>query len=392
MHSSSAPRANDPVCWPVPRAAYVHVPFCRHRCGYCNFSVIAGRDEDYAELFLQALSLELAQMGVARQVETLFIGGGTPTHLSTDWLARLLKIIRNWFPLADRGEFTIEANPRDISLEKLTLLKEHGVNRLSLGVQSFQQPKLVRLERDHDRRLACCAVELAASFIGNISIDLIFAAPEETLAQWQEDLEQATRLPITHFSTYCLTYEKGTQFWNRLQQNVQMRADEETELAMYLTAIDQAREHGFGHYEISNFARPGFQCRHNQFYWDGLGWYAAGPGAARFVDGYREVNHRSPTTYIKRLLANASAVCESDLLTRETWARERLAFGLRQLAGVDLQHLSQATGWDVAQHCGELLEHFCNQGWLAKQGNCVKLTAQGIVISDSILGQLLRET
>lgn len=391
MNSPWAP-SDDAVCWPVPRAAYIHVPFCRHRCGYCNFSVIAGRDEDYAELFLQALSLELARLGVARPVETLFIGGGTPTHLSSNWLARLLVIARSWFQLADNGEFTVEANPRDVGVEKLTLLREHGVNRLSLGVQSFQHPKLAVLERDHDGNAACRAVELAASTIANVSIDLIFAAPQETLAQWHEDLAQATRLPISHFSTYCLTYEKGTQFWNRLQRNGQMRADEETELAMYLAAIEHAREQGFGHYEISNFALPGFQCRHNQCYWDGLGWYAAGPGAARFVDGYREVNHRSPTTYIKRLLAHDSAVCESDQLTRQTWARERLAFGLRQLAGVDLHKLSQATSWKVEQHCGELLDHFCNQGWLTRQGNCIKLTPAGLVISDSILGQLLRET
>jgi oxygen-independent coproporphyrinogen III oxidase len=383
--------AVDQVSWPIPQAAYVHVPFCRHRCGYCNFSVLAGRDEDYAELFLQALAHELSLLHEPRPVETLFIGGGTPTHLAVPWLERLLELVCTWFPLLPGGEFSVEANPCDITSEKLDTLCRYGVNRLSLGVQSFQSQKLRTLERDHDGQTACRAVELVAQSIPNVSLDLIFAAPGESLAHWQADLQQASRLPITHFSTYCLTFEKGTRFWNQLQQQPHVQADEETELAMYLAAIEHAVAGGFTHYEISNFARPGFQCRHNQFYWEGLGWYAAGPGAARFVAGRREVNHRSPTTYIRRMLRHESPVIESDLLSRQTWARERLAFGLRQLAGIDIGFIAEQTGWNVDEHCGPLLASFVAEGWLTRVENRVKLTPAGVLLSDSILAQLLKE-
>lgn len=349
---------------------------------------MAGRD-DYADDFLQALELELAQFKQPQDVDTIFIGGGTPTHLDAQWLEKLLKLVTFWFPLAENGEFSVEANPSDIREDKLQVLKRFGINRISLGVQSFTSSKLARLERDHDYLIAENAVENAAREIGNVSVDLIFAAPGETLEQWQHDLDTALALPIQHLSTYGLTFEKGTQFWNRRNQGQLQAADEELELAMYKAPIAKCVEAGWRHYEVSNFAKPGFECRHNLAYWEGRGWYAAGPGAAAFANGCRTVNHRSPTTYIRRLIAGQSPVAESEKLDRESWARERLVFGLRMLAGVDLMTIEAETGCKIGEFCKPALMKLEEAGMIERQGSSVRLTEQGLFVSDAVSGELL---
>jgi oxygen-independent coproporphyrinogen-3 oxidase len=373
--------------WPRPGAAYVHIPFCRHRCGYCNFSVLAGRDSDYAEPFLAALEAELAQLKEPQPVDTLFIGGGTPTHLSPAWLRRLLMLVGRWFPLSPRGEYSVEANPGDIDSGRLDTLAAAGVNRLSLGVQSFEPEALRRLERDHSGETAVAAAEAAARVLGNVSIDLIFASPGQTLAQWRRDLQTACQLPIGHVSTYGLTYEKGTRFWSRQQRGELKQLPEEVELEMYQAARARLVDAGFEHYEVSNFARAGQRCRHNIAYWEGRGWYAAGPGAARFVAGRREVNHRSPTTYIRRALAGEAVTAESETLDRETWARERLVFGLRMLEGVDLLALSQETGIDLYAACRSALDRMIAGGWLVREGGRVRLSERGLPVGDSVVSQ-----
>jgi oxygen-independent coproporphyrinogen-3 oxidase len=322
-------------------------------------------------------------------VDTLFIGGGTPTHLSAEWLSRLLELVRYWFPLSHSSEFSVEANPSDISDERLDVLHSAGVNRLSLGVQSFQSKKLAILERDHNAEIATRAITLGADAIKNVSIDLIFASPHETVDDWKRDLQTALSLPISHISTYCLTFEKGSRFWGRLLRDPTLHADEETELSMYQEAILACKSHGLEHYEISNFALPNKRCVHNQAYWEGRGWFAAGPSAARFVNGRREVNHRSPTTYIQRLLRNESATIESDSLSRETWARERLAFGLRMLEGISLAAISDETGCALEQLFARQIHQFCADGLIERHAGRLRLTEKGLFVSDSIVTAFL---
>ncbi len=384
----TSPRDAATIDWPVPRAAYVHVPFCRHRCGYCNFSVIAGR-EDLGEAFLDALTQELRRLGSPQPVDTLFIGGGTPTHLPPAWLQRLLALTRAHFPLACGGEFAVEANPRDIEPAKLEVLQNAGVNRLSLGVQSFDAAKLQLLERDHSRQIAEAAIAEASEVIGNVSIDLIFAAPGETLAAWEQDLACALATPVRHVSTYALTFEKGTRFWNRLQRDQLQASAEATELAMYQAARSRLAAAGLEQYEISNFASPGYRCRHNLAYWEGRGWFAAGPGAARFCNGRRLVNHRSPTAYIKRCLAGQDPTAEDEPLDHRQWAAERAAFGVRMLAGIDLRSLHRETGYDIATACAEELQRLEQEGLLVREGTHIRLTERGILFADSIASVLL---
>ena len=288
--------------WPTPRAAYIHVPFCRHRCGYCNFSVVADRD-DLIERYLKAVDSELRILD-RPVVDTLFIGGGTPTHFDLTTLDRFLSIVSQRFQLTTAGEWTMEANPEDITSEKLALLADHGVNRVSLGVQSFNSTKLALLERGHSPQVAMKAVELAAEAVGNVSIDLIFAAPGETLADWQADLDLAIKLPLQHLSTYALTFEKGTRFWSRRERGDLQSPTETSEVDMYQLARQVLDDSRFRHYEISSFAKSDARCRHNLAYWQGCGWYAAGPGAARFVG------------------ANAKSIIEARRRTCSAWSRD----------------------------------------------------------------------
>jgi oxygen-independent coproporphyrinogen-3 oxidase len=382
------PVADATVDWPQPRAAYIHIPFCRHRCGYCNFSVLAGRDQ-YATKFLSALDRELSNLSQRRTVDTIFIGGGTPTHLPVQWLEQLLEIVNRWFELTPRGEFSVEANPSDVEAAKLDALAAAGVNRISLGVQSFNSDKLHRLQRDHNEAIARQAIRHAADKIGNVSIDLIFAAPGEDLRGWDADVWMALDQPINHLSTYCLTFEKGTNFWSRLQRGELQTAPENLELAMYKLVIARCRAAGWQHYEVSNFSQPGRACRHNMAYWEGRGWYAAGPGAARFVAGVRSVNHRSPTRYMQRVLNDEDPIAEVDPLDREAWARERLVFGLRMLDGIDVLQIEHETQFPLRQHCDETIDRLVREGMLIREDNRIRLSSSGLYISDSIVSQFL---
>lgn len=374
---------------PAPRAAYVHVPFCRHRCGYCNFTLVAGRD-DFIERYLEALERELAGLERPRPVETLFIGGGTPTHLAPPALERLLASVNRWFPLADGAEFSVEANPCDISEEKVAVLRQAGVTRLSLGAQSFQDRKLALLERDHRAEQIEAAVRLARDGFASVALDLIFGVPGETIDQWRLDLERAIELYVDHVSTYGLTFERGTRFWSQRLKGALVELDDEMWRSMYALAIDRLAAAGFEHYEVSNFARSGRRCRHNEVYWAGEQYFAAGPGAARHVAGRREVNHRSTTTYIARVLAGQSPVAESETLSAEDRARERLVIGLRRIEGVDVGRFADQTGFDIHALAGRELQRHLELRTLELHGDRLRLTREGLFVSDAIWPDFLR--
>lgn len=373
-----------------PRAAYIHVPFCRHRCGYCNFTLIAGRD-DLIGRYLGALAKELTLLGTPRQVDTLFFGGGTPTHLPAEELWQLLELVGEWFPLAAGGEFSSEANPLDLTPERCSVLRAHGINRISLGAQSFSPRKLKLLERDHAPADIEVAVERAKSVAPSVSLDLIFGVPDESLVEWEHDLDCALALQPQHISTYGLTIEKGTSFFPRRERGSLVPADEESSAQMYELAIDRLTAAGYEHYEVSNFALPGHRCRHNETYWLGGGYYAAGPGAARYVNGVREMNHRSTTTWLQRLARAESPVAEREELSPEERARERLVFGLRRLAGVRADDFQRELGFEMESLAGPALGRFVEQGLLAWDAQTLKLTRKGLLVSDSIWPYFLRK-
>ncbi|WP_166828831.1 radical SAM family heme chaperone HemW [Thalassoroseus pseudoceratinae] len=372
-----------------PQAAYLHVPFCVHRCGYCDFTVVAGRD-DLIPAFLTAMERELSSLGEPQPVRTLFLGGGTPTHLPPNALRQFLAVATSWFPLMTDGEFSVEANPADLTNEKITLLADSGVNRVSLGAQSFDTGALSVLERDHSPgRIADVVRALQSAGITNVSLDLIFGVPGQSLDSWRDSLKQAIELEPKHISTYGLTIEKGTAFWNRVAKDQLQTLPDELERAMYAAAMDDLSAAGFEQYELSNFAKPGFVCRHNQTYWQGEPYYGFGPGAARYLNGTRETNHRSVSTWLRRIEAGESAVMDSETLSPRDRAHERLALGLRMMAGIDIDEFASSTGFTIEELAGLAIETHRANGFLEVHAGRLRLTREGRFVADTITVDML---
>jgi len=374
--------------WLWPRAAYVHVPFCAHHCGYCDFAVAAGQDH-LIDRYLDALFAELRTLGEPQPVDTIFLGGGTPSHLDARQLEHLLQIIYQWLPLSRGHEFSVEANPDSLDEEKIGVLARYGVNRISLGAQSFQPHLLQVLERRHSPQEVPRAVERAKRYIANVSLDLIFGAPGQTPTDWQSDLEQALALEPAHVSTYGLTYEKGTRLWKQRERGELQPVDEETELAFYAHAIDVLEAAGFEQYEISNFARPRRRCRHNDVYWANHAYFGFGVGAARYVMGRRQTNTRDLQGYLKRVLAGESAVFQSEELTPEERARETMALQLRRREGVERIAFQQQTGHDVQELADDALARHVELGLLENDERGFRLTRRGRYVADAVIAALL---
>ena len=371
-----------------PKSVYIHIPFCRHRCGYCNFTLVAGRDH-LIDRFLDALEIEISWLAQTYLLETLFLGGGTPSHLNPQQLGRLTEIISSRFTLSATAEITAECNPNDLDSQRFGALKNLGVNRISLGVQSLNKTKLQRLERDHCESDIRRAVSSAKNLGLDVSLDMIFAAPQETLAQWQTDLNQAISLEPDHLSTYELTYEKGTQFWNRLNRGSISEADEDLRAEMYSFAINRLARAGMNQYEVSSFAKTNKNCRHNLAYWQGDPFFAFGPGAARFVDGIRETNHRSTTQYLKLVHSGESPVAEREQLANEPAARERLAIGLRMIEGIDETQFLKRTGYSIATILGGFKQTLVDNELLKHEHSRFRLTERGIMLCDWIAAKIV---
>lgn len=388
MLSQSNADYSDRLTGAAPRAAYVHVPFCRHRCGYCNFTLVAGR-EDLVDDYLRAIAAELAEAEGSNEVDTLYFGGGTPTYLTADQLRQLTSIVLNRHPLANDAEFTVEANPADVDMPMIETLASLGVTRLSLGGQSFRTEKLRLLERDHEAAEIREVIAAARDAQMQVALDLIFATPGETLDEWASDLNAAIALSPEHISTYGLTFERGTAFWSRRLRGQLAEIDEELQRDMYALAIDRLLAVGFEQYEVSNFARPGCRSRHNQVYWSGDAYFAYGPGAARYMNGVRETNHRSTTTYLNRVLAGESPVAEREELLPEARARELFVFGLRRIVGVSRREFRARTGFECDDLVAAPLKKFIDLGLLADDGERINLTREGLFVSDAMWPEML---
>ena len=371
-----------------PKSAYIHIPFCRHRCGYCNFALVANRDY-LIDRFLAALKIELSSIQERIELQTLFLGGGTPTHLSNQQLRHLFEMLGQHFDFSN-AEVTSEANPSDLTSEKIETLFELGINRISLGVQSFRSEKLQQLERDHSAEVVERVVNQLQAFTENISFDLIFATMGEGLDQWQADLKHAISLQPKHLSTYELTIEKGTAFWNRERLGQLVQTDENLRAEMYQSTIEILEAHGFGQYEISSFAKEGFRCRHNLTYWSGQPYLAFGAGASGYIDQVRKTNHGSVSTYIKRIEAGQSPVELSERLSSMDRAKELLVVGLRRMDGVnqtEFHQLTQLVFGDVltSRRAKGLFENEL----IKREGDNLRLTQQGVLLYDSIAEVIL---
>jgi oxygen-independent coproporphyrinogen-3 oxidase len=372
----------------LPRYAYVHVPFCRHRCGYCDFTLVAGRD-DLIDRYFAALAIELERVRAPLELDTVYLGGGTPSHLGPDGLRRLFDLLATKLRLTAGAEVTVEANPLDVTAEFVAACRDLGVTRVSLGGQSLDAATLKSLDRDHGPADVRAAVGrlLDAGLV--VNLDLMTAAPGQTLAGVESDLAAAAAVGVQHVSVYCLTWEQGTAFESARRRGDLVPAEESLERAMFERAIDGLEAAGFEHYEVSNFARPGFRCRHNEAYWDCRPWEAFGPGAARFDGHTRTTNHRSTVTWINKVLAGEDATGDVDAMTAEQAARERIVVGLRRRDGVARDAFRAASGFDLDALAGHAIARWVVQGLATDDGRRVRLTRTGLLVSDALWGDVL---
>ncbi len=377
--------------WIWPRAAYVHIPFCAHKCGYCDFASLAGADAQ-ADRYLAALEreIEVATCGQSQSVDTIFVGGGTPTRLDADQLARLMRIIKSAFSLAPEGEWTVEANPGTLDAAKVEALVAGGVNRVSLGAQSFHTDLLRTLERNHGPDEVARALELVKPAFPRWSLDLIFGVPGSTIDQWKFDLETALAFEPSHLSCYGLVYEKGTALWKQWNDGAVRSLDEETERTMYEHTIDRLASAGLQMYEISNFAHPGHESRHNLVYWANDAYFGVGLGAARYVRGERATNTRELGAYLRRIEAGEDPTGPAESLEPEARARETSVLMLRRTqVGLDRNDFQLRTGFDLDALLGEPIKKAVAHGLLADDGQKIAFTREGLFLADSVLCDLL---
>ena len=376
--------------WLWPRAAYVHVPFCAHKCGYCDFASLAGFDH-LADRYLTALELELAlTLGQPAPVDTIFVGGGTPTRLAPHQLERLMAMIAEWFPLTAEYEWTVEANPGTLDDAKVEVMAAAGVNRISLGAQSFRPALLATLERNHAVHEVERAVELVQMRFARWSLDLIFGIPGSTLDDCRADIAAALALRPSHLSCYGLVYEKGTNLWKQWQAGQVVAVDEETERAMYETVIDRLTLEGLTMYEISNYASPGHESRHNLVYWANDAYFGVGLGAASYVEGVRSVNTRDLMAYLRRIEAGERATGPTECLGLEARARETAMLMLRRtVLGIDRDDFAARTRHDLDRLLGDPISRFVKQGLLEDNGQRIRFSREGLFLADRVLCELL---
>lgn len=358
------------------RHLYVHIPFCARICPYCAFYKDT-LDRSQTTRFCEAILAELE--GLTRKFDiaphTIFFGGGTPTALTTTQLQFLINGFNRLLNLADLKEFTVEANPGSVSARKAALMRELGVTRISLGVQSWDDDLLQLLGREHSAAQAGQSFEiLRQAGLTNINIDLMFGLPGQTASQWQATLDRTIALGPEHISAYCLTYEEDTDFFLR-QSRGELRSDPDTDSDFFAMAMSALESAGYEHYEISNYARPEFASVHNQAYWDGHDYLGIGPSAFSTVDLERTQNVANYREYSDRALSGGSVVTSVENLTPEMKQVERLALGLRTCEGVPAAALER---WPK-----ETAE-FIDLGLLVRSNGSFKLTPAGKRLADSV--------
>ena len=393
---------------------YIHIPFCRSRCIYCGFYSTTALD--LRQRYVDALCREMEIRGTRKEeggkrndeeIETIYLGGGTPSQLTPSQLRQIFIYINKVYPLTSEREITIEVNPDDVTVEFAALLQQLPVNRVSMGIQTFDDQRLRFLHRRHTARQAIETVSiLRAAGINNLSIDLMYGFPGETLSDWQSDIDSALALNVEHISAYCLMIEEGTPLHRMLKQHngdcplCEQRSelqgdcpqcvDEETERSMYYTLIDRLTAAGYEHYEISNFARPGFRSRHNSSYWNGTPYIGLGAAAHSYDIRSRSWNIADINAYIKGI-ERGERLFEEELLDNDTRYNDAVTVGLRTCEGIDLNALPKK----YRDYCMKNARRYLDDGLLELSvvGNLTSptlhLTRRGLFVSDMVMSDLM---
>ncbi|MCG0274769.1 MAG: radical SAM family heme chaperone HemW [Thermosediminibacteraceae bacterium] len=370
-------------------ALYVHIPFCVKKCAYCDFNSYT--EIEYMPLYLDSLKREISfYSGLERSVTSIYIGGGTPTILSEKDLASVIETIYRAFNISPSAEFTVEANPETISKGKLTVLKDAGVNRLSLGLQTFKDELLKKLGRIHSSRSFLEKFFMAREEgFANINVDLIFGLPEQKVDDFKDSLKKLLDLEPEHISCYSLTVEEGTRFYELQQKGLLNLPSEDEERMMYHLAREILGEGGYLHYEISNFAKPGRECRHNLVYWTCGEYLGLGAGAHSFMNGIRFNNVYGIKDYIERINSKGVAVEEREKLSKEEQQAEFMILGLRLIKGVSKAEFYKRFGKELdLVYCKEL-KRLKEKELIVDDGEYVRLTVKGLDLANEAFMEFL---
>lgn len=375
---------------------YIHVPFCHSKCIYCDFySIVDNKlQQDYINGLLKELRLYIQDPFWSTQTfSTLYIGGGTPSILSSKLLTQLIYGIEALVPQKNWKERTLEVNPEDVSIDKIHLWKELGFDRISMGVQSFYDPMLRFLRRIHSARQGEEAVHLLhKSGIHNVSIDLIFSLPEMSMIEWKQNLQRAIDLRCTHISAYGLSYEEGTPLYRMLRKGIIHPVEDDCYIAQYETLIDTLTSHGYIQYELSNFAHEGQYSLHNSSYWERVPYLGLGPSAHGYDGKRRYGNVRNIVEYLKRLKSGKFPIEFEEKLSEVDHYNESIMLGLRTSKGVDLEALFHEFGHQWLQILTRSAKKGIEQGLLKQAGTHLCLTRKALPIADGIISELFYST
>ncbi|GDX39998.1 coproporphyrinogen III oxidase [Armatimonadota bacterium] len=381
-------------------AIYVHIPFCTKHCAYCDFNTYVEKAQSRivddtveaicADIRQTAQSLNAEQR--SRSIGSVFFGGGTPTFLSGEQITRILRTIRNSFVVQNDAEISSEANPTSSDSEKFEQMREAGFNRLSVGVQAFQDPILIAMDRFHTASEAEHALQTARTAgFDNLNLDLMFGLPKQHLSDWEESLQRALALHTEHLSLYALTLEAGTRF-ERLYAGGKLELpSEDAETEMYERAIEILTSAGYQHYEVSNFALEGYQCRHNRVYWENREYIGFGAGAVSYLDGRRWKRERLPAQYIRKVREGLNLSVESETLEPEGTLGETMMLGLRLREGISLSAVQTRFGIEPLSYFAESIADLERRGWLVRDEDTLKLTHAGLLLANEAVSAFLAD-
>ncbi|HGI3539011.1 TPA: radical SAM family heme chaperone HemW [Streptococcus agalactiae] len=372
-----------------PTSACVHIPFCTQICYYCDFSKVFIKNQP-VDAYLQALIREFRSYDIT-ELRTLYIGGGTPTSISAVQLDYLLTELSRDLNLNTLEEFTIEANPGDLTVDKIEVLQKSAVNRVSLGVQTFNDKHLKRIGRSHNEAQIYSTIDaLKTAGFQNISIDLIYALPGQTMDDVRSNVAKALSLNIPHLSLYSLILEHHTVFMNKMRRGKLHLPTEDLEAEMFEYIISEMERNGFEHYEISNFTKPGFESRHNLMYWDNVEYYGVGAGASGYLDGIRYRN-RGPIQHYLKGVSEGNARLSEEVLSKNEMMEEELFLGLRKKEGVSIGKFEQKFGTSFEKRYGQIVQELQSDGLLKENNGFIQMTKKGLFLGDTVAEKFIVE-
>lgn len=380
---------------------YVHIPFCKSKCPYCDFNSSALKpihENDYIRSLINELESVIKKEDFIhlKPLDTIYIGGGTPSAISPKYIQKILDKLQKSFKLKDEIEVTIEVNPAAVDKNKLKEYKSFGINRLSIGVQSFNDKILKILGRIHNAEDAIKTYEDARNAgFENIGIDLMFGIPEQSLDMWLSDIKMAVSMKPEHISIYGLTIEQGTEFHRLQKKGNLVLPDEEAYLLMYESAIQRLRDAGYIHYEISNFSLPDYDSKHNARYWNGLDYIGLGAGAHSYIRGNkwgkRFWNEEDVFKYMEKIERHGNAISGMETLTKSEAMSESIFLGLRQTNGMDKRRFCERFNLSSGYEYLKIIPYLQENGLVEVSGDIIRLTNRGLILSDAVFAEFLKQ-